>query len=79
MLMRRSRTRRRVAFVPLLAALAVIAPLAWMWASQFVPSTYSATEIGEVDDGGKPLPGSTAGGRARPPRGPRGARRVAHR
>ena len=62
MLMRRSRTRRLRAFVPLLAALAVVGPLAWMWASSFVPSTYSATEMGYVDDGGKPLPGSTSAG-----------------
>ncbi len=62
MLMRRSRTRRLRAFVPLLAALAVVGPLAWMWASSFVPSTYSATEMGYVDDGGAPLPGSTSAG-----------------
>ena len=32
MLMRRSRTRRLRAFVPLLAALAVVVPIGWMWA-----------------------------------------------
>ena len=78
MLMRRSRTRRLRAFVPLLAALAVVAPLAWMWASSFAPSTYSATEMGYVDDGGAPLPGSTATGGRRRPSPPRaGCRRAA--
>ena len=45
MLMRRSRTRRLRAFVPLLAALAVVAPLAWMWASSFVPSAVRNTMV----------------------------------
>jgi FtsP/CotA-like multicopper oxidase with cupredoxin domain len=35
----------------------VLGPLAWMWASSFVPSQYSATEMGYVDDGGVPVPG----------------------
>src|SRR5690349_12744371 len=57
MLMRRSRARRLRTVIPVLAALAVVGPLGWMWASSFVPSSYSATEMGYVDDGGAPLPG----------------------
>src|SRR5690349_18633890 len=57
MLMRRSPGRRLRTALPLLAALAVLGPLGWMWASSFVPSQYSATEMGYVDDGGAPVPG----------------------
>jgi len=46
MLMRRSRARRLRAVVPVLAALAVVGPVGWMWATSFVPSTYSATDMG---------------------------------
>jgi FtsP/CotA-like multicopper oxidase with cupredoxin domain len=65
MLMRRTRARRLRTALPLLAALAVVVPLGWMWASSFVPSSYSATEMGYVDDGGVPIPGGhdhSAGG-----------------
>ena len=57
MLMRRSPGRRLRTALPLLAALAVLGPLGWMWASSFVPSEYTATEMGYVDDGGVPVPG----------------------
>ena len=57
MLMRRSPGRRLRTALPLLAALVVLGPLGWMWASSFVPSQYSATEMGYVDDGGVPVPG----------------------
>jgi FtsP/CotA-like multicopper oxidase with cupredoxin domain len=57
MLLRRPRSRRLAAVLPLLAALAVVVPLGWMWASSFAPSVYSATDTGYVDDGGAPLPG----------------------
>ena len=62
MLMRRSRARRLRAVVPVLAALAVVGPVGWMWATSFVPSTYSATDMGYVDGGGAPLPGSVSAG-----------------
>ena len=57
MLMRRSPGRRLRTALPLLAALAVLGPLGWMWASSFLPSEYTATEMGYVDDGGVPVPG----------------------
>jgi len=57
MLMRRSPGRRLRTALPLLAALVVLGPLGWMWASSFVPSQYAATEMGYVDDGGVPVPG----------------------
>src|SRR5690348_382275 len=55
MLLRRPRPRLRAA-LPLLAALAVVLPIGWSWASSFAPSFYSATDTGYVDDGGAPLP-----------------------
>ena len=57
MSMRCSPGRRLRTALPLLAALAVLGPLGWMWASSFVPSEYTATEMGYVDDGGVPVPG----------------------
>lgn len=62
MLMRRTRARRLRVFVPLAAALAVVLPLGWMWASSIVPSTYSAAEMGYVDDGGVAPENSTLPG-----------------
>jgi FtsP/CotA-like multicopper oxidase with cupredoxin domain len=64
MLMRRSRTVRLRTLLPVLATLVVVGPLGWMWASSFVPSSYSATEMGYVDDGGTPLPGGHVHGDA---------------
>jgi FtsP/CotA-like multicopper oxidase with cupredoxin domain len=61
MLLRRPRSRRMRAALPLLAALAVVLPLGWMWASSFAPSIYSATDTGYVDDGGASLPGGHEG------------------
>jgi FtsP/CotA-like multicopper oxidase with cupredoxin domain len=58
MLVRRSRSGRLRTALPLLAALAVVLPVGWLWASSFAPSVYSATEAGYVDDGGAPLPGA---------------------
>jgi hypothetical protein len=46
MLMRRPRPAGCGPSLPLLAALAVVWPLGWMWASSFVPSRYSATGHG---------------------------------
>ena len=47
-------TARRTLLVPLLAALAVLVPLAWMWQSSRVPKTYSVMDMGQADWGGGP-------------------------
>ena len=62
--MRRSRAFRLRTLLPVLATVVVVGPLGWMWASSFVPSSYSATEMGYVDDGGAPLPGGHVHGDA---------------
>ncbi|RRR98633.1 multicopper oxidase family protein [Glycomyces terrestris] len=48
-------TRRgvRTAFAAA-ASLAVLAPLAWFWASSLVPGAYSVTDLGYADHGGGP-------------------------
>ena len=52
--------------VALAATLAVLVPLAWMWAASLVPSSYSVMRMGPVDLGGVAelhahLPGATGG------------------
>ena len=44
--------RRRAVVVPLLAALVIVAPLAWLWQGSRVPSSYSIMEMGYADLGG---------------------------
>ncbi|QYN40176.1 multicopper oxidase family protein [Pseudonocardia sp. DSM 110487] len=46
----RRRERRRL-IVGVAAALAVLAPLAWLWQASLLPDTYSVTDMGLVDDG----------------------------
>lgn len=48
-----STPRRRTALA-LLAALAVLAPLVWLWQRSLVPNTYSVMDMGYVDSGGGP-------------------------
>ena len=50
-----SRSRLRV-LVACLAALAIVAPLAWMWQASLLPSSYSVMDMGVVDLGGGPAP-----------------------
>ena len=61
--MSRSRLRTLLAC---LAAVAVVAPLAWMWQASLMPSTYSVMDMGVVDLGGGPAPaaGDLHGGHA---------------
>ena len=59
----RSRRVLRV-WVPLLATLAVIAPLAWFWQASRVPDSYSAMDMGYLDYGGGPQPDASAAGHA---------------
>ena len=40
-------TRRRVRVVlPVLATVAIVAPLTWMWLASLMPPTYSVMEMG---------------------------------
>ncbi|GAA4800064.1 hypothetical protein GCM10023200_41180 [Actinomycetospora chlora] len=78
---RRWRTRvRRRTLVALVAALAVVVPIAWMWADSLVPATYSVADMGTPDFGGGPvgpdhagmagMAGTTSVDRLREPPGP---------
>jgi FtsP/CotA-like multicopper oxidase with cupredoxin domain len=57
----RSRRVLRV-WVPVLATLAVIVPLAWFWQASRVPDSYSAMDMGYLDHGGGPQPDPSAAG-----------------
>jgi FtsP/CotA-like multicopper oxidase with cupredoxin domain len=59
----RSRRVLRV-WVPVLATLAVIAPLAWFWQASRVPDSYSAMDMGYLDYGGGPQPDASVAGHA---------------
>ncbi|MFC0626540.1 multicopper oxidase family protein [Kribbella deserti] len=48
------RRKRRRTLVALGSALAVLSPLAYLWATSLVPGEYSAMEMGYVDNGGGP-------------------------
>ena len=50
-----SRDRVRV-LVGVVLTLALVGPLAWMWWGSRLPSSYAATEMGEMDYGGGPAP-----------------------
>lgn len=45
---------RRALLIPLAAAVAVLAPLAWMWQASRVPAAYSVMDMGYHDLGGAP-------------------------
>src|SRR6476660_4539577 len=46
-------TRRRVRVVlPVLATVAIVAPLTWMWLASLMPPTYSVMDMGYPDYGG---------------------------
>jgi hypothetical protein len=44
-------SERRRLLLALLATVAVLAPLGWMWQASHVPDTYSAMDMGVVDHG----------------------------
>ena len=46
--------RHRRTLVAILAALVVLAPVAWLWASSLPSGTWSVTDMGYPDDGGGP-------------------------
>ncbi|GAA5134111.1 multicopper oxidase family protein [Pseudonocardia adelaidensis] len=62
------RPGRRRLLVPAVAAVVVLAPLAWLWQASLLPGTYSVTDMGTVDDGrgnaGHAGHAATAGGRS---------------
>ena len=58
------RSERRRLLLAVAAAVAVVAPLAWMWQDSRLPSTYSVMDMGHVDLGGGALPVRLAGGHA---------------
>jgi FtsP/CotA-like multicopper oxidase with cupredoxin domain len=45
-------SRRVRLIVAIVAALAILAPLVWLWQSSLVPSSYSVTGMGDLDYGG---------------------------
>ncbi|HEY5783477.1 MAG TPA: multicopper oxidase domain-containing protein, partial [Microlunatus sp.] len=59
----RSRRVLRV-WVPVLATVAVIAPLAWFWQVSRVPDSYSMMDMGYLDHGGGPQPDPSVAGHA---------------
>jgi FtsP/CotA-like multicopper oxidase with cupredoxin domain len=59
----RSRPALRV-WLPILATIAVIAPLAWMWSASRMPTSYSLMDMGYLDYGGGPQPDPSVAGHA---------------
>ena len=59
----RSRRALRV-WVPVLATVALVAPLVWFWQASRVPDSYSAMDMGYLDYGGGPQPDATVAGHA---------------
>jgi FtsP/CotA-like multicopper oxidase with cupredoxin domain len=55
--------RRRVLKIvlPILATVAIVAPLAWLWQASRVPGTYSVMEMGYPDYGGGAVPDAGGG------------------
>ena len=45
-------SRRVRLIVAIVAALAILAPLVWLWQSSLVPSSYSVAGMGDLDYGG---------------------------
>ena len=49
-------------WVPVLATLAIVVPLAWLWQASRVPSSYSLLDMGYLDYGGGPQPDPSVAG-----------------
>ena len=78
--------RHRRLLVAVVAALVVVAPIGYLWASSLLPDTYSVMDMGYPDYGGGPRPGDQDvgdgrdGGHARDvERGPDATGRLRHR
>ena len=48
--------------LPILATVAIVAPLGWMWQTSRVPGTYSVMNMGYPDYGGGHVSDSSSGG-----------------
>jgi FtsP/CotA-like multicopper oxidase with cupredoxin domain len=48
--------------LPVLATVAIIAPLAWLWQASRVPAAYSVMDMGDLDYGGGDTPNPSGGG-----------------
>jgi FtsP/CotA-like multicopper oxidase with cupredoxin domain len=59
------RSRRVRLVVSVLATLAILAPLAWLWQSSLVPNSYSVMSMGSLDYGGGPVGDHNHGSTAR--------------
>ena len=62
--MLRPRPRRvgRRTVIAVVAALALVVPLGWMWVGSLMPATYSVADMGYPDDGGGPGTGADHAG-----------------
>jgi FtsP/CotA-like multicopper oxidase with cupredoxin domain len=60
-----SRSTRVRLVVAVLATVAILAPLAWLWQSSLVPNSYSVMDMGTLDYGGGPIGGHDHGSTAR--------------
>jgi FtsP/CotA-like multicopper oxidase with cupredoxin domain len=47
--------------LPVLATVAIVAPLVWLWQASRVPNTYSVMEMGHLDHGGGATPDPSGG------------------
>lgn len=59
-----SRTGRRRTVLAVLAAVAVLGPLGWLWQASLLPDTYSVADMGYADYGGGPHYAMRAPGRS---------------
>jgi hypothetical protein len=59
-----SSDRQRVLRIalPVLATVAIVAPLAWLWQASRVPAVYSVMDMGNPDYGGGRMPDPSTGG-----------------
>ena len=58
-----ARARRGLRFaLPVLATVAIVAPLAWMWQASLMPAAYSVMDMGYLDYGGGAQPDPASAG-----------------
>ena len=56
-----TRRRRLKVWLPTLATVALLAPLAYLWQDSLVPETFSVHDMGTADYGGGPVGGHGGG------------------